>query len=396
MIIERPSYMDQLREAEGTHDIKVLTGIRRSGKSTLLRSFADDLRRRNPRMNLIHIDYNVSSFEAPATGEALYHYVMDAHEEDALNVLMIDEVQMCAGFERALNALHASEKFDIYITGSNAFFLSSNLATLFTGRTYTIPVWPFSLKEYMQYWQIPDPREAFARFRLEGGMPGSFDYGTPASHARYLREVWQTLIARDVMDIHTVRNESLLESLTEFLLSNIANVTSAKNIETTLRSAGRTLSNKTVDAYLQYLVNAYAFCKVRRYDTTGKRYLTYGSKYYLTDHAFRFAVLGTRNMDFGRVSENIVATELQRRGYEIYAGTMRDKEIDFVAMRPDEVLYIQVCEDISSPETFEREIRPFLSIRDRWPCLLLANTHQPAYSHDGIMVRDLASWLAGS
>lgn len=346
-------------------------------------------------MNLISLDYNLGDYDAPQTGEALYRYVMDAYEPGEKNILMIDEVQSCTGFEGALNALHASEKFDIYITGSNAFLLSTNLATLFTGRTYTIPVWQFSLREFMDYWNISDSNAAFDRYRIEGGMPGSFDYRTPRSHHRYLSEVWKTLIARDVTDIHTVRNESLLSALVDYLMSNVSNVTSSRNLESTLRGTGLQASNKTVDAYLRYLVNAFAFCKVRRYDTAGKRYLTHGYKYYLTDPSFRFAVLGTKNMDYGRISENLVAVELLRRDYEIYAGVLMGKEVDFVAMQAGETVYIQVCEDISQSETLEREIRPFLGIRDRWPCLLLARTHQPAYTYEGIEIHDLANWLAG-
>lgn len=231
---------------------------------------------------------------------------------------------MCEGFEKAINGLHASEKYDIYITGSNAFLLSSDLATLFTGRTFEIKVYPFSFSEYMEYFDLKDRYEALDKYVLEG----------------------------DEKIHHT-----------------------------------------TVGNYMQYLCNAFAFYKVRRYDIKGKKYLSSNDKYYLSDHTFRYAKLGTKNMDYGRILENIVAIELLRRGYEVYVGILYKKEIDFVAVKRSEKIYIQVYDNISDEKTFEREVASLLKIKDAYSKYVIARTRHDEYQYEGIRVIDIADWL---
>ncbi len=377
----------------GTPDIKVITGVRRSGKSKLLESFMAWVRATDPDANIIHINFNLSTYENLAEYHALNDYVENAYIAGKNNFVFIDEVQMCAGFEKAVNSLHASEKYDIYITGSNAFLLSSDLATLFTGRTFEIEVYPFSFGEFMRYYELTDQYAAFTRYIQEGGMSGSYLYKTPEAKYDYISDVFNTLIVRDIQKKYKIRNMPLMERLCDFLIDNISNLTSTRSVAAAFTSEQVKTNDRTISAYIKYLCNAFAFYKVRRYDIQGKRYLASNDKYYLSDHSFKYAKLGTKNADYGRMIENIVAIELLRRGYELYAGVLYKKEIDFVAIKRNEKLYIQVASSIDDPDTFQREVDPLLKIKDAYPKMILTRTRQEAYQHEGVQIVDVADWL---
>ena len=302
-------------------------------------------------------------------------YIESKYMEDKTNFVIIDEVQMCDGFEKTINSLHATEKYDIYITGSNAFLLSSDLATLFTGRTYEIEVYPFSFKEFLMYYHniYPDIDDAFNKYVLEGGLAGSYLYKTEEEKYRYILDVYQTMIIRDINTKYKIRNKELLDNLNDFLMDNISNITSSRNIVKELIKNDTKINHKTISSYIKYLCNAFLYYKVKRYDIQGKRYLASQDKYYLSDHSFKYAKLGTKNMNYGRIYENIVALELLRRGYEIYVGVLHKKEIDFVAIKQNEKIYIQVADNISDSKTFDREINSLLQIKDEcngffWEC----------------------------
>ena len=377
----------------GTPDIKVITGVRRSGKSKLLESFMTYVRANDPDANFIHINFNLNSYESLAEYHALNHYIESAYIAGKNNFVFIDEVQMCEGFEKAINSLHASEKYDIYITGSNAFLLSSDLATLFTGRTFEIEVYPFSFGEFMQYYELTDQYAAFTRYIQEGGMSGSYLYKTPEAKYDYISDVFNTLIVRDIQKKYKIRNMPLMERLCDFLIDNISNLASTRSVAAAFTSEQVKTNDRTISAYIKYLCNAFAFYKVRRYDIQGKRYLASNDKYYLSDHSFKYAKLGTKNADYGRMIENIVAIELLRRGYELYAGVLYKKEIDFVAIKRNEKLYIQVASSIDDPDTFQREVDPLLKIKDAYPKMILTRTRQEAYQYEGVQVVDVADWL---
>ena len=224
-------------------------------------------------------------------------------------------------------------------------------------------------------------------------MSGSYLYKDIEAKYNYIDEVYHTLIVRDIRTKYHIRNIALMDRISDFLMDNISNLTSARSLADTFNSNKDKINHKTVGSYMQYLCNAFAFYKVRRYDIQGKKYLSSNEKYYLCDHSFRYAKLGTKNMDYGRVYENIVAIELMRRGYEIYVGTLYKKEIDFVAIKRDEKIYIQVSDDISGEKTFEREVSPLLSIRDAYPKILIARTRHDSYQYEGIRIIDIADWL---
>ena len=392
-LIERTDYLKQLQDVQGTPDIKVITGIRRSGKSKLLEAFIDVILKKEPEANIIHINYNDDTFEDLLEYHALLEYVKSKYIKDKNNYLFIDEVQLCEGFEKAINSFHVSEKYDIYITGSNAFLLSSDLATLFTGRTFEIEVYPFSFKEFVTYYGYTNMQEAYIKYLTEGGMPGSYVYKSEKDKHKYIRDIFDTLVLRDIKQKYKIRNESVLTKTTDFLIDNISNLTTARKLTEAINNKGDKVDHKTVDKYINYLCKAFAFYKVRRYDIQGRKYLASTEKYYLSDHSFRYAKLGSKNPDYGRALENIVAIELMRRGYELYVGVLYKKEIDFVAIRENEKIYIQVANSIEENETKERELDPLRRIRDSYPKMVISRTGYPEYDIDGIRILDITDWL---
>lgn len=392
-LIERKQYLEKLINVIGTPDIKVITGVRRSGKSKLLEAFRGYVEQNIPGCNIIHINFNLPEYESLLEYHSLYDHINSKYVNGQENFVLIDEVQMCSGFEKAINGLHASEKFDIYITGSNAFLLSSDLATLFTGRTFEIKVFPFSFGEYMQYFGYSDQYAAIDKYMIEGGMAGSYLYKDQEAKLDYIADVFDTLIVRDIRQKYKIRNMQLMDRLVDFLMDNISNLTSARSIKNAFGGVQEKANHVTIGAYMQYLCNAFAFYKVRRYDIKGKKYLSTNDKYYLSDHTFRYAKLGTKNMDYGRILENIVAIELLRRGYEVYVGVLYKKEIDFVAIKRSEKIYIQVSDNISDEKTFSREVSPLLQIKDAYPKMVIARTRHDEYQYEGIRIVDIANWL---
>jgi predicted AAA+ superfamily ATPase len=379
-----------------TPDIKIITGIRRSGKSKLLEALKELIIASDPSANIIHINYNLTEFEELLEYHMLESYVEDKYSAEDNNYVLIDEIQMCEHFEKAVNSLHAKEKYDIYITGSNAFLQSSDLATLFVGRTYEVHILPFSFKEYVTYFPSENVNASLTKYITEGGMAGSYLYKDTDKKYRYINtEVLNALVIRDIVNKYKIRNEPLLHKLIDFMMDNIGSEISVRSITDSLAGGKTAADHKTIGKYIEYLCNAFAFYRVRRYDIKGKKYLRSEDKYYLSDHSFKYARLGTKNMDYGHVLENIVAMELIRRGYEIYVGVAGGKEVDFVAMKQGDRTYIQVSYDITEPKTFEREIAPLLKIADGYKKMIIARTYQPAYHHEGIKIIDAAEWLLG-
>lgn len=392
-LIKRDFYLDQLKNVIGTSDIKVITGVRRAGKSQILQDLQEYVMSEYRDANVINIDFNLIEYDDLLTYKNLYEYVKSQHIDGVKNFLFIDEVQMCDGFERAINSLHARKEYDIYITGSNAFLLSSDLATLFTGRTYEMMVFPFSFAEFMEYYEYEDKYDAFNKYIVEGGMAGSYEYNSMKGKYDYIRRVYETLIVRDIKTKYALRSPKTMDSVSDYMMDNISNITSIRKIANILSTEDKSISHNTISSYIDYLCEAFALYKVDRFDVKGKKYLTSNSKYYLSDHAFRYAKLGTKDMNYGRTLENIVAIDLLRRDYEIYVGTLKDKEIDFVANKQNETTYIQVSDNIDNEETFQREIRPLLEINDAYPKVLITRTRHDEYQHQGIRIIDFADWL---
>ena len=392
-IIERKEYLDRLIRLKDTPDIKIITGLRRSGKSELVRAYME-LIRTNEDTNIIYVDFADLKFDDLKTYKELYNFCEGQYIDGKTNVIVVDEVQMCEKFELAINSLYNSRKYDIYITGSNAFLLSSDLSTLFTGRFIEIPVYPFSFAEYCEYYGYDsNTANVLDSYVMNGGLSGAYVYSEKEDQASYIKDVYTTIIKRDLVDKYGIKEEALLDSLTDYMMDNISNLTSASKISNVFKQNKVETNHITIGNYMKYLCSAFMFYKVKRYDIRGKKYLETSDKYYLSDLGFRYAMLGTRNMDYGRAYENIVALELLRRGYEIYVGKLYQKEIDFVAMRQNEKLYIQVSDNISDSDTLERELSPLRAIKDAYPKILIANTKHDDYDIEGIKVLDLTNWL---
>lgn len=393
-IINRPQYLDRMKTLKGTPDIKVITGIRRSGKSKLMEAYIEYIKIIDSTANIIYVDFTDILFEPLKEYHALNDYIMNKFNKVKTNYLFVDEVQMCPHFEIVINSLHSSEKYDIYVTGSNAFLLSSDLATLFTGRFIEIHVFPFDFKEYCEYnAELSDIDKLFDKYVVEGGLAGSYLYKTEQDRIQYIMGIYKTIVTRDLVDKYKIADTAVLEHLSEYLMDNISNLTSPNKVCDTLVSNKISSTHSTVGKYVKYLCNAFVFYDIKRYDIKGKKYLASSDKYYLCDTGIRYAVLGSRNLDYGRLYENIVCIELLRRGYEVYIGKLYEKEIDFVAKKGNEQIYIQVSDNIENAQTFEREYNPLLKINDAYPKMIIARTKHEQYSYDGTQIVDIARWL---
>lgn len=392
-IIIRNDYFNTLKSVKGTPDIKVITGIRRSGKSVILRSFINYIKKIDKRANIIFIDFSLVKNETLLEYHKLVDYVESKYIKTKNNYIFIDEVQMCKGFEKAIIDFHSKEKYDIYITGSNAFLLSSDLETLFTGRVFSIEVFPFSFKEYIQYYKYKDIYSAFSSYMVEGGMPGVYQYNDLMEKNDYLNGVINSIIYKDIVLKYNIIKKEMINKLADYMISNISQQLSSRNIEKELKKYFDKCSHVTLIKYMNYLCNSFAFYKIRRYDIQGKMYLSTNEKYYLADHSFKYSKLGSKNADYGQIMENIVAIELLRRGYEVYAGNLYNKEIDFIALKQSEKIYIQVSYNIDSKETRARELDPLYRIKDAYPKILISNTKMPMFDLEGVKIFDITDWL---
>lgn len=392
--IARTEYLNRIVELNQTPDIKIITGIRRSGKSELMRAYIEYLKSHFENINIIFVDFMDLAYEELKEYHVLHAYVEEHYQAERMNYLFVDEVQLCPRFELAINSLYSKEKYDIYITGSNAFLLSADLATLFTGRYIEIHVFPFSFREYCQYYsEIGDKEKLFDEYSMKGGLAGSYIYRTEQDRINYIKEVYETIVTRDLVQKYSLPDTLVLQRLSEFLMDNISNLTSPNKVSQLLTANRTTTNHVTVGRYIKYLCNAFVFYDTKRYDIRGKKYLESSEKFYLCDTGIRYAVLGNRNMDYGRVYENIVCIELLRRGYDVYVGKLYQKEIDFVAQKGSEKIYIQVSDNISEQKTLERECSPLLQIRDAYPKKIIARTRHSKYSYEGIEIYDIVNWL---
>lgn len=391
-LIERDYYLNKLQDVRDIPDIKVITGVRRSGKSKLMDAFIN-LVEKEKDVHTIRIKLNLKKYSSLLDSEKLYTYIQDNYVSDKKNYLFIDEVQLCNGFEAIINSLYEEEKFDIYLTGSNAFLLSSDLATLFGGRVFEISVFPFSFKEYLKYYPSKDIYTSFDEYVISGGMSGSYLYKRNEDAKKYVNSIYKTTIIKDIVTKYKIENEDLLQMIGNYLLDSIGSRTSIRNVANKLTSKTYKTNDKTVGVYISYLCKSFMFYPIQRYDIKGKKYLESEKKYYVSDLSFRFATIGTKTADYGYLYENIVALELLRRGYEVYVGQLYSKEIDFVAIKDGAKTYIQVADNISREETFNREVSPLLSIKDAFPKILIARTKHQASQFEGIKIIDIADWL---
>lgn len=401
-MIKRNNYINEIKKFINKPIVKVITGMRRSGKSIILKLLSQELIENGvEKENIIEINFESLMFSELTEFKKLYIYIMEkAQELQGKVYIFLDEIQEVEHWEKAINSLMVDLDCDIYITGSNANLLSSELATYIAGRYVEIKVYPLSFKEYIEFAKVENPsqtlsnEEYFEQYLKFGGLPAihNFDYDKDTIY-QYLEDIYNSVLLKDVIARNGIRDIELLERIVLYVLDNIGNTFSAKNISDFLKSQGRKLSRETVYNYLKALENAYIISRVQRYDIKGKSILETQEKFYLTDLGLCHTKLGYRANDIAGYLENIIYLELLRRKYTVNIGKLGTKEIDFIGTLRDEKLYIQVTYLLASPETIEREFSPLKSVQDNYPKYVLSMDNLENYNIDGIIREKIIDFL---
>lgn len=404
-LINRPDYLQQLIENKDVDLVKIVTGIRRCGKSSLLDLFHQYLSEQGvPSSNIIHMNLESLRYRDLADYLAFYDYVSARIPSVGKTYLIFDELQTVKHWERAIESFRLDFDVDIYITGSNAYLLSAEFSTLLSGRYVEIRMLPLSFKEFLTFYEFETAitiEEKFQKYLQFGGMPILREYRfNEVRSNQALEGIYATVVLRDVLQRNNQADQNVLQKIMLFLCSNIGSVTSPNNIGNILSDEGdlqtgkgRNVAGKTVDKYIALLRSAFIIYSVGRYDVKGKQLLKTLGKNYIIDIGFRNMLLGYRDADRGHILENIVFLELLRRDYRVSIGKVGDKEVDFVAEKPNDKLYIQVTESMASAETRERELKPLRMISDNYEKMVLSMDRSYIASYDGIKALYLIDWL---
>ncbi len=404
-LINRPEYLTQLIQNKDVDLVKIVTGIRRCGKSSLLDLFHQYLSNNNvPDSNIIHMNLESLRYRNITDYLSFYDYVSTRITSTGKTYLIFDELQVVEHWEKAVESLRLDFNVDIYITGSNAYLLSTEFSTLLSGRYVEIRMLPLSFKEFLTFYEFETPitmEEKFQKYLQFGGMPILKDYHfNEARSNQALEGIYSTVILRDIMQRNSQIDPNMLHKIMLFLCSNIGSITSPNSIGNVLSNEGdiqqykgKNIAGKTVDKYISLLRGAFIFYSAGRYDVKGKQLLKTLGKNYIIDMGFRNMLLGYRDADRGHIIENIVFLELLRRDYHVYIGKVGETEVDFVAEKPDDKLYIQVTESMQSPETRERELRPLCMIQDNYEKIILSMDRDFIKSYEGIKSLNLIDWL---
>lgn len=395
-LIERKAYLSQLSMWREEEMIKIVTGVRRCGKSTLFDLYIKQLKADGVTdEQIIFINLEDTDYSELLDYKKLHEYVKDRILKDKWTYVFIDEIQNCKDYERAVSSLYLKKNLDIYITGSNAYMLSGELATKLTARYIEIDMLPLSFVEFSQAVNTTDKRDRFGQYMNMGAFPYATRFvDNSLAHSQYLEGIYNTVLVKDIMTREGLSDIALVKSIASFLASNVGSPVSAKKIADTLTSSGRPTGSATVDTYLAAITDAYLFYKVNRYDIKGKMHLKSESKYYICDTGLRNYILGTTNKDVGHQIENIVYLELLRRGYTINIGKSgRGTEVDFVAVRNSKTEYYQVSASVLDEKTLARELTAFQQIKDNYPKFLIT-LDDFAGDHDGIQQINLIDWLS--
>lgn len=397
--ITRKRYLDTLRVLKDKNLIKVATGVRRCGKSTLMTQFQDLLRKENPKVSILAINMDMPEFRflAEKHWKEIYDYIVKNLKKNVTNYVFIDEVQNVAEFEKLLEGLYVHPNIDLYVTGSNAFLLSSELATLLTGRAYEINVLPFSFAEFLEFTgKTVNPDRAFADYIRIGGFPEAVRLSADGNNFanEYLQTVFKNIYENDISKRHTIYGKESYQEVVNFLIDSVGSSVSAGNIAKVLTANKKKIDNKTVSKYIDTLVEAYLFYKVNRYDIKGKQHLATQEKYYLVDLGFRNALLGKELVsDAGHLLENIIYLELKRRNNQVWIGKTNNLEVDFVVRNNEGFTqYIQVSQTVQNATTLERELAPFDTIADHHDKLLITMDYDTG-TYNGVKKINALDWL---
>lgn len=395
-MIPRDEYLNFLLRFKNQQIIKVISGIRRCGKSTLLELFREYLINNGvDKEQIIFINFEDLEYEELQDYHKLYDYVKSKMIPDKTNYIFLDEIQHVKNFEKAVDSLFIKKNADIYITGSNAYFMSSELATLLSGRYVELKMLPLSFSEFCT--GTPDSIPVSEKYRLyieNSSFPYVLRYENDYRDVReYLLSLYNTILIKDIVERYKISDIMLLESVVRFIFDNIGNQLSVSKIANTIKSDGRNISTKTVDKYLQSLVDSMMIYQANRYNIKGKQYLKTLEKYYVVDIGLRYALLGKRGYDVGHILENVIYLELIRRGYDVYIGQVGELEVDFVAMNDNGSEYFQVSASVRDEKTLERELKSLQKINDNYPKYILTLDNDPVCDYDGIKKINALDWL---
>ena len=399
-LIERKEYTDWLKRYRDKKIIKVITGLRRVGKSTIFELYIAQLLNEGVAPEqIVKINFEELENEPLLDRSVLYRYLTDKLLPDRKLYIFLDEVQRVPEFEKVVDSLFVKDNVDLYITGYNAKFLSSEIATLLTGRYVEINVLPLSFREYSDHFAASgkDRRALFMDYVTYGALPGMFMFDAGSAEQReYVESVYKTILEKDVLRRNSAASRQLVESLLSYLVYNIGCLTSAKRISDTLNSNGTKISYNTVNSYIETLQDCFFIYKADRYDIVGKEYLKLINKYYVTDFGFKYYILNNRAVELSQILENLVFLELKRRRFKIATGKIAEKEVDFIVKDAhDGLIYIQVAVTVMDEAKLEQELRPFREIEDNYPKYIITLDDLFVKDHDGIKTINALDFLLG-
>lgn len=397
-VIQRVEYLNKLISFKDKQLIKIVTGIRRCGKSTLLELYRNWLKEQGvTEERIIAINFEDLDYEELTDYKKLYAYLKERLVKDEMTYIFLDEVHHVEAFPKVVDSLYIKKNVDIYITGSNAYMLSGEIATLISGRYVQIEMLPFSFKEYMESTgSMNDRGIKYTEYLQSSSFPYTLKLkGQPDEIRDYLEGIYNTIVVKDIVDRKKITDTMMLKSILRFVFDNIGNPLSSKKIADTMTSNGRKIDVKTVEKYLEALSESYVIYQAKRYNIKGKQYLKTLEKYYVVDIGLRFMLIGSRQADAGHILENVVYLELLRRGYDVYMGKNGEFKVDFVAQNSRGTVYFQVALTVRDEMTLQRELRPLQSIRDHYPKVILTLDEDPEAQYGGIRRINARDWLLG-
>lgn len=398
MLIQREEYLNKLIALKDKKIIKVVTGVRRCGKSKLLEMYRKRLLEQGvEEERIVSINFEDLDFEDLTDYKKLHTYLKEHLVKDNMTYIFLDEIQNVEQFPKVVDSLYIKDNVDIYITGSNAHMLSSEIATLLSGRYIQIEMLPLSFKEYMiSTGSMNDRGIKYVDYLQNSSFPYTLELEGQSDEIRsYLEGLYNTIVVKDIINHSKISEPMMLKSILKFIFDNIGNPLSSKKIADTMTSSGRRIDTRTVEKYLDALTESYIIYQAKRYNIKGKQYLKTLEKYYVVDIGLRLMLLGSKQIDAGRILENIVYLELLRRGYDVYVGKVDEFEVDFVAQNGKGTTYFQVALSVRDEKTLDRELRSLRAIKDHYPKILLTMDDDPEVHYDGIRRINARDWLLG-
>lgn len=398
MIIERKEYLNKLITWKDKQLIKIVTGVRRCGKSVLLKMYQDYLKNNGVKESqIVTINFEDLDYEELTNYKKLDNYLKEKLIPNKMTYIFLDEIQNVDQFPKVLDSFYIKDNVDIYVTGSNAHMLSSEIATMISGRYIQIEMLPLSFKEYMESTgNMNDRGIKYTEYLQNSSFPYALQLKNQPDEIRdYLEGIYNTIVVKDIVHRKNITDTMMLKNILKFVFDNIGNPLSSKKVSDTMTSLGRKINSRTVEKYLEAFSESYIIYPAKRYNIKGKEYLKSLEKYYIVDIGMRYMLLGSKMMDTGHILENVVYLELLRRGYDVYVGKIDNYEVNFVAQNHKGTIYYQVALIVRDEKTLQRELRPLQAIRDHYPKVILTMDEDPEIQYDGIRRINARDWLLG-